>query len=243
MVGLSLGVVEGTGRAPLLWLLVGLLVSFTITRLVTRRIRAGSTRLKDWEIGGVHIHHQVFGILVVLLSGVLEFAYRPPSPWVEVLGGTFGVGMGMTLDEFALWLHLSDVYWSPEGRRSIDAVFVAAAVTALLLVGFTPLSLSGATGLAVLLTIAVVVVNLALSTIVALKGKPVLAVLSLMIPLLALIGATRLAKPASPWARWRYSEGSTKLARAHKRFGPRYQQRWDRLRDLLGGTPSPPSRG
>jgi len=243
MVEFYQGMVGGTGRGPLLWLLIGLLLSFAVTRLVTRRIRAGSAGLKNWELGGVHVHHQVFGILLVLISGVLKFAYHPPPPWVEALGGSFGIGMGMTLDEFALWLHLDDVYWSPEGRRSIDAVFAAAAVTGLLLLGLNPLDVSGAAGAALGVAAAILVVNLLLSTIVALKGKPILAVLSLVVPVLALVGAIRLAKPTSPWARWRYPEGSTRLARAQRRFGLRYQRRWDRLRDLIGGAPSPPAGG
>ncbi|HZU18644.1 MAG TPA: hypothetical protein VFD01_18830 [Candidatus Dormibacteraeota bacterium] len=238
MVGFYQSAVEGSGRAPLLWLLVGLLLGFAITRLVTRRIRAGSTGLKNWEIGGVHVHHQVFGILLVLISGVLEFAYRPPSPWAEALGGGFGIGMGMTLDEFALWLHLDDVYWSPEGRRSIDAVFLAIAVVGLLLLGFSPLDVSGVAGAALAVAVAGFAVDVLLSLVVVLKGKPILGVLSLMVPILALVGAIRLAKPTSPWARWRYPLGSPKLARAQERFGARYRRRWDRIRDLVGGAPS-----
>jgi hypothetical protein len=238
MVDFYQGAVEKSGRAPLLWLLVGLLIGFAVTRLVTRRIRAGSTGLKNWESGGVHVHHQVFGILLVLISGVLEFAYRPSSPWAEALGGTFGIGMGMTLDEFALWLHLDDVYWSPEGRRSIDAVFLAAVIVGLLLLGFSPLDVSGVAGAAFAVTVAGFAVDVLLSLVVVLKGKPILGILSLMVPVLALVGAIRLAKPTSPWARWRYPLGSRKLARAQERFGGRYQRRWDRIRDLVGGAPS-----
>ena len=57
---------------------------------------------------------------------------------MEVLGATFGVGAALTLDEFALWVHLDDVYWSKEGRKSIDAIVVAACIGAVLLIGTAP---------------------------------------------------------------------------------------------------------
>ena len=78
------------------------------------------------HIGGVHVHHQVWGILLVLVVGLLTFRFRPESPWVEVMATLFGVGAALALDEFALWLHLEDVYWSEEGKKSIDAVMIAA---------------------------------------------------------------------------------------------------------------------
>ena len=49
----------------------------------------------------------------------------------------FGIGTGLTLDEFALWLNLKDVYWQEQGRRSVDAVVIALAVTGIVLVGFS----------------------------------------------------------------------------------------------------------
>jgi hypothetical protein len=61
-----------------------------------------------------------------MVSGFLNFVLEPGSPGEEVLAALFGVGAGLTLDEFALWIHLEDVYWSSEGRSSIDAVVVAA---------------------------------------------------------------------------------------------------------------------
>ena len=74
------------------------------------------------KTGGVHIHHLVFGIVLLMLAGFLDFAFQPDSPWLEILAVAFGIGAGLTLDEFALWLHLEDVYWAEEGRRSVDAI-------------------------------------------------------------------------------------------------------------------------
>ena len=82
----------GTGRAPAVWMLIGFLVTFAVTRAITRRIRAraaaartqppdpGRGGLSDLYIGGVHVHHQVWGILLVMASGLLQFRYSPRSP-------------------------------------------------------------------------------------------------------------------------------------------------------------------
>ena len=64
-------------------------------------------------------------LYIFVLAGFIGFAVQPGSPWIEILAALFGIGVGLTLDEFALWLYLEDVYWSEEGRRSIDAVIVA----------------------------------------------------------------------------------------------------------------------
>jgi hypothetical protein len=233
--------VESTGRAPLFWMLVALLVTFLLTRVVTRRIRAGARGLKNWHVAGVHVHHQVFGVVAMLVAGCLEFAYQPTAPWNNLLGAVFGAGVSLTLDEFALWLHLDDVYWTPQGRKSIDAVFVAVVVTALLLVGITPLDISDQPHQVLASLAAGVVINLPASVINFLKGKPIVGVIGLLLPLVALVGATRLAKPASQWAAWRYPPGSAKRVRAERRFGPAYQARWNRLRDFIGGTPDVPA--
>ena len=173
--------IVAAGRAPALWLLVGFVLTYGTTRWVTLRIHArresgagdGNSRIKDLHIGGAHVHHQVWGILLVLLSGLLEFRFRPGSPWVEVLSVLFGVGAALALDEFALWLHLEDVYWSEEGRKSIDAVMLAAVVGLVLLVGSSPIGVdretvatSGLWGTAV-----AIVVHIAYTIICLLKGR------------------------------------------------------------------------
>ena len=235
--GQYLDLVARSGRGPLLWLFLSLLFTFLVTRLVTRRIRAGSRGLKNWEIGGVHVHHQVFGIVAVLVAGCLEFADRPAAPWSDVLGAVFGAGVALTLDEFALWLYVDDVYWTEAGRRSVDAVFVAVVVTGLLLLGIAPLDLSGASHVVAATLALSVVTVLVPSVIAALKGKPIAAIAGLFLWVVAVTCAVRLAKPGSPWARLRYPPGSAKLARSEGRFGAAYQARWNRLRDLVGGAP------
>ena len=240
-----------TGRAPAVWMLAGFLVTFAVTRGITRRIHAksagesqrpvsGRGGLSDIYIGGVHIHHQVWGILLVLMTGLLEFRYNPRAPWAELLAALFGVGAALTLDEFALWFNLDDVYWSESGRQSIDAILVGSALGVVLLMQASPVgTASGHGALAIPLYLLTVAFDLAMAVVCMLKGKLATGLLGIVVPILATIGAIRLAKPLSVWARRRYS--GAKLNRAQQRFGPAYQLRHDRLRDLLGGRPDPAS--
>ena len=116
---------EDSTRAGLI--LVGaFLASFLFIRTSARLMR--SPKVSWWPgsvetEGGLHVHHLVFGIVLLLVAG-FALALQPPSPWLEILAAGFGIGAGLTLDEYALWLHLEDVYWSEEGRRSVDAVVI-----------------------------------------------------------------------------------------------------------------------
>ena len=235
-----------TGRSGVLWMLIAFVITFAVTRWVTRRIRSRPADAEpdekgvvgDIHIGGVHIHHQVWGILLILLAAVLEFAYQPDSPWLEVLGATFGVGTALTLDEFALWVHLDDVYWSKEGRKSIDAVLVAACIGAVLLLGTAPFGVDDTVNQSGLVALMITVAtNILWAVICVLKGKIAFGLIGLFFPLVSIVGALRLAKPDSPWARKRYAARPKKLARSQHRYGERRQERLDRFRDLLGGAP------
>ncbi len=210
------------GKAPLFWMLLGFLGSFGFIRLSTRMIRA---EVSWWPgnvtPGGLHIHHLVFGILIMALSGVVGLATLPGSPWVEVLAALFGIGLGLTFDEFALVLHLDDVYWSEEGRKSIDAVILTALFLALLFLGMAPFGVDDlqgeeAAGLAIVW--ALVGVNIVLCSITFLKGKLPTGLVGVFVPGVSLVGAIRLANPRSPWARSRYGSRPDKQARAEARF-------------------------
>jgi hypothetical protein len=224
-------------RAGLI-LLASMLLSFGFIRLSTRMIRA---EVSWWPgnvtPGGLHIHHLVFGIVMMMLAGFVAFAVQPHSPWFEIAAGVFGVGMGLTLDEFALWLHLEDVYWSEEGRSSVDAVVFAAIIGGGYIVGFTPLDASGGTTLAI---VSSVIITLAFCALVAVKGKFSAAVIGMCIPPVAWVAAIRLARPGSWWARRRYEPGGAKLAKAEARK-TRHDRRVRRFQDLIGGAPSLPS--
>jgi hypothetical protein len=137
----------------------------------------------------------------------------------------FGMGAALVLDEFALILHLRDVYWTEEGRASVDAVFIAGALTGMLLLGARPVGWSDADVLEVRgtqLLIATIVyvlwmmINLGSAVVALLKGKIWTGLIGIFIPVLLYVGAIRLARPGSPWARWRYRPGSRKCRRAER---------------------------
>ena len=92
--------------------------------------------------GGLHIHHLVYGILLLLLVGYVWLIQegtgqsRFPSWFSRVTAITYGIGAALTLDEFALWLNLQDVYWAGKGRESIDAVVIFAAFLSIGIWGF-----------------------------------------------------------------------------------------------------------
>src|SRR5262249_32492920 len=118
--------------------LAAFLLSFLFIRTSARLMR--SPKVPWWPgsvttDSGLHLHHLVWGIVLLLLSGFLQFAIDPASPWGEILAALFGIGAGLTLDEFALWIHLEDVYWAQEGRASVDAVIVATVIGGLVLLG------------------------------------------------------------------------------------------------------------
>lgn len=209
-------VVVDAGNQPLLFMLIAFGLTFGLTRFITHSIRSGRYPwLGNVEAGDTHIHHLVWGIALLLITGVLAIAVQPP---LEVTAVAFGIGSALTLDEFALWLHLEDVYWSEQGRQSIDAVIVFVIVTGFMLIGAYPLSI-GTEGNAADIIELLVLQTLGLSFVVicGLKGKLMWAVFGVYLWPVGLTGALRIAKPDSWWARNRYD--ADKLARADERYG------------------------
>jgi len=88
------------------------------------------------EHGGSHIHHLVFGIIILLVVGYVWLADIGTGVddssilLSRLMSILYGTGAALTLDEYALWLNLKDVYWSPQGRSSIDAVILFGALLA-----------------------------------------------------------------------------------------------------------------
>jgi hypothetical protein len=252
----------GRGRLPLLCCLVAFILTFFVTRTCVRYIHHRAERgvpPRWWEprnihIGKKHIHHVVVGVLLVMVSGVTLVALSVSGNELEHTASAivFGIGAALVLDEYALILHLSDVYWEEDGRTSVDAVFAAVAVGGLLVLGLHPflffISLWHDTTHSVLLRAGVVfamVLTLPLAVLVVLKGKVWTGLIGMFFVPLLVIGAIRLSRPQAPWARWLYMSRLDKMARALQR--ERTLRRpvvraklW--LQYTIAGTPRRPDR-
>jgi hypothetical protein len=230
----------GSPRAPAMLVLIAFLVSFAFIRTSARMIR--SPRFQWWPgnvetDSGLHIHHLVWGISLLLISGFVCFATDFEAPWKQITAVGFGVGAGLTLDEFALWLHLEDVYWTRDGRASLDAIVLATVFAIVVMLGIQPLGMDdpgSKLGVA-----AVVMVFVGIAAVSFLKGRFILGILALHIPIVGVYTALRLATPDSPWARRRYH--GDKLERSERRFAPDRAsvRRRNRMLDLIGGKPTP----
>ncbi|MGN9790858.1 hypothetical protein ACTMTU_07085 [Streptomyces sp. OZ13] len=231
------------GKLPMLLALASFVVTFLSTRMVTRLIRAGKGPFKNVTPGGMHIHHVVPGVLLTVVGGFGAVGSGRHGVGAAVCAVIFGMGAGLVLDEFALILHLDDVYWTEEGRKSVEVVVMATALALLVLGGSVPLGVDGLTPderqnrAAVILT---VVGNLLFALITLLKGKARMGLLGVLVPVVALVGAVRLARPESYWARRFYRRRPKARARARLR-SVRHDRRWAGPRrafqDLIGGAP------
>lgn len=251
--------IVGRGRLPLLCCLLAFLVTFLLTRSVVRYIRStvGREVTPRWwqprnlHFGSKHIHHVVFGVVLVMVAGVTLVALGDDGNQLEfcLAATVFGIGAALVLDEYALILHLSDVYWEEDGRASVDAVFAATAVTGLLVLGFHPLTFLLSTWqdtsspLIHTGVIAGVVMALPLGVIVLLKGKVWTGLIGMFFFPLLVVGAVRLSRPHAPWARWRYLDNRERMHHALER------ERWLRrpviqaklwLQDAVAGRPQLP---
>lgn len=227
------------GREPAFLMLVAFILTLAGARFYTRM-----ARIRGWgspHIGDVHVHHLVPGVVMSLVAGGLAVGLAPRELFVAFLAMVFGAGAALVLDEFAMLLHLDDVYWTTEGRLSIDASMAAVAFLALAVLATFPLPTdtagdraARAVGDGLIALVACLVV------VTVLKGKLKLGLLGIILPPLSLVGAVRLAKPTSVWARLLYPEQSRRRRRSEARAASR-QARWahrlQRFYDLIGGVP------
>jgi hypothetical protein len=201
--------IEAAGKEIHFLILAAFTLTFGFIRTSAHLIRA---QVRWWPgnvetSGGTHIHHLVWGILLILTMGYLGLAVVDMgSPWLELTAICFGIGMGLTLDEFALWLNLEDVYWSSKGRQSIDAVVITASLLVvsllglwfwidvyealLLLLGVGGEQFTGSESAAFLVPWQLLGIVLGLVCLV--NGKHLVGIVGLFIPLVAVIGAVRL---------------------------------------------------
>ncbi|NUS43811.1 MAG: hypothetical protein HOQ24_09010 [Mycobacteriaceae bacterium] len=238
------------GRLPLLCFLLGFIVVLVLIRVSVRMIRA---RVRWWpgnfRPGGQHVHHMVFGVVLVLVSGIAMITAFETATRVEAAGmsALFGAGAALVLDEFALIFYLRDVYWSEQGRTSVDAVFVAIAVAGLLLLGLHPFLLLDLgnvrtdEGGSRAVLFAFTAVTFALAAIVIAKGKIWTGLFGMFFFPLLIVGAIRLGRPGAPWARWRYADRPRLMQRAvvrERRFRRPIIRIKIYVQDSIAGKPS-----
>jgi len=233
------------GKLPLLLALTAFVLTFLITRVITRLIRAGKGPFGNISTGGVHIHHVVPGVVLSVVGGFGAVASGRHGFGAALCAVVFGMGAGLVLDEFALILHLDDVYWSEEGRKSVEVVVLTAALVGLVLAGFSPFGVNDLSQAEVHdrgSVISTVAVNFLFALAVLSKGKARMAIFSVIVPLVGIVGVVRLARPGSAWARRFYRRRPRARARAVLR-AYRRDKRWSgprrRFQDLIGGKPDP----
>ncbi|MFJ4867660.1 hypothetical protein [Streptomyces sp. NPDC088757] len=229
------------GKLPLLLALTSFVVTFLVTRTITRLIRAGKGPFGNVSSGGLHIHHVVPGVVLSVVGGFGAVGSGRHGVGAAVFAVVFGIGAGLVLDEFALILHLDDVYWSEDGRKSVEVVVLTAALVMLALSGFSPLGVNDLTederqDRATF--IATIVLNFLFILVSLVKGKFRMAVMGVFVPFVAIVGAVRLARPGSWWSKRLYRRRHRARARSRLRTY-RHDRRWTRIRrrfqDLIGG--------
>jgi hypothetical protein len=208
-----------SGRLASFVFFIALLGTFGFIRTSTWMIR---NQVSWWpgnvQVGGTHVHHLVWGICAMMIFGYIGVVHQPESPWREIVTVLFAVGMGLTLDEFALWVELKDVYWEKEGRKSIDAMIIAGCIAGMVMVGFSAwVELADRVEQAAVTLVGVfggfgIIVGL----VNAAKEKFWWALAGLLVWPVGVVAAARLAKPHSLWAKRLYR--GEKLERSRQRY-------------------------
>ncbi len=125
---------RGESREWLFLSSIGFFTAVVVVRGITLSIHHHWGPFHDVAMGGRHIHHLVWGILLLLLTGYGWVSGAGSgdgrlSRWTaRAMAMLYGVAAALTLDEFALWLNLRDVYWEREGRESFEALGLFAAL-------------------------------------------------------------------------------------------------------------------
>lgn len=227
-----------SGRLPLFLLFLAFLITFVVTRLITRLIRSGRGPFRDNVHGGVHIHHAVPGLILMTIGAFISVAVEGAKPWAEISAILIGVGASLVLDEFALILHLQDVYWTRDGQLSVQVVCLTIAGLGMAALGVNPLDEKMTLALGPAVFTLNLPLNLACALICVVKGKYSTAAVGAFIPPVAWIGAIRLARPGSRWAR-RYSPAKReRAAKRAKAFDARFGTWGLDVEDLVAGRPT-----
>jgi hypothetical protein len=238
--------VVAAGKLPLAICLAAFILTFLTTRVITRMIRAGRGPFRDnVSASGTHVHHAVPGIVLLVLGALMSLGLDTfESPWIEISAVLVGSGASLVLDEFALILHLHDVYWENEGRVSVEMIGLTGACLGFVLLGFSPLGDVDLDAEAFGIRVAVIsglLVHALFVLVCVFKGKYRAALIGCFVPFVVWWCAARLARPTSWWARHLYGarRRAKALARA-QRFDARWDPRWRWLSDVIAGSPSRP---
>jgi hypothetical protein len=202
--------IQVPGKETHFLILIAFVLSFGFIRTSAHMIKAqvswwpGNVETKS----GTHVHHMFWGILLLITMGYVGIATSLPDPWFELVAVAFGIGMGLTMDEFALWLNLEDVYWKEKGRESIDAVVVTVGMLVIALLGLqfwidfwdAILVLTGFNRGNVWVAIPIQLIGIALAIVCLRRGRKLAGIVGLFIPLVAFLGVVvpRRPKPAKP---------------------------------------------
>src|SRR5262249_19110964 len=147
--------------------------------------------------GGLHIHHAVPGIILLVIGAFMAVAVDTDSPWAIAAALLVGAGTSLVLDEFALIVHLEDVYWLQEGRLSIEMMPLGMGCLGLVLIGAEPFNFLQDDNGKITLGSALLALAIVLPWLVVcvLKGKYRMTLFSLFVFPVAIVGAIRLARP------------------------------------------------
>jgi hypothetical protein len=130
--------IRESGREARFLVTLAFLVTFVIVRFITYAIRYHWLPFLHDSVtkSGLHIHHMVYGIFLLLIVGYLALAFpEKQGKRLVTLAILYGIGAALTLDEFALWLNLQDDYWAKQGRESVDFAIGTASLFALVGIG------------------------------------------------------------------------------------------------------------
>ncbi len=109
--------------------------TFATVRMITHDIKGGKGRLHNVSVGGIHLHHYMWGILTISAVGGVAIRGDDRVRRHPVVATAYGAGLALIVDEFALLLDLEDVYWAKQGRKSVDLAIGMISTTGSVLVG------------------------------------------------------------------------------------------------------------
>jgi hypothetical protein len=120
------------GRSEGFLIALSFLITGLILRGITHAIRDQRFTFLFHNVsssGGAHVHHFVYGILILLVAGYLAIRFHPDRLWARrSLAIAYGAAAALVLDEFAVWFTFEDLYWSPQGRASVAALILAGSI-------------------------------------------------------------------------------------------------------------------